>query len=121
MNYRFPKNTNWNLGKLLPGASPIAIDLIIKMLKPNPERRITISEILNHPYFKEPTKQPFQLWFGAKRKSMDQIKEEIVKSLVNRSMPDLKMNATRSTFLSINSQEDIKPKRKLPKLKIKLK
>lgn len=121
INYRFPKNTSWNLAKLLPGASTTAIDWITQMLNINPERRPTISEILNHSFFNEPTRQPFKPWFESKRKSMDQIKEEITKSIVNRSMPDLKMNITGCTLPSVDSQEDIKPRRKLPKLKIKLK
>ena len=35
----------------IPDASPQAIDLLQKMLKFSPDKRITIREAINHPYF----------------------------------------------------------------------
>ncbi|KAI5172100.1 cyclin-dependent kinase 7 [Nematocida sp. LUAm3] len=43
-----PKN---DLSLLFSGAGPDAIDLLEKMLLYNPEKRISIEEILSHPYF----------------------------------------------------------------------
>jgi serine/threonine protein kinase len=54
LNYikRIPKNIKplkWE--EKIPDANPQAIDLLKKMLKFNPERRITIKEAIEHPYF----------------------------------------------------------------------
>ena len=41
------------LETLFKGASPTAIDLLSKLLKFDPNKRITIEEALAHPYLKE--------------------------------------------------------------------
>jgi serine/threonine protein kinase len=35
----------------IPNANPMAIDLLVKMLRFSPEKRITVKEAINHPYF----------------------------------------------------------------------
>lgn len=47
----------WNritrkLEKIIPDFKPAGIDLLSRMLCPNPSRRITVEEALKHPYFK---------------------------------------------------------------------
>ena len=39
--------------KLFPAASPLAIDLLVKMLQFDPARRITVADAICHPYIKE--------------------------------------------------------------------
>lgn len=49
----FPNTEKKNLQLVLSNASPLAINLLEKMLEYNPEKRITAKEILLHPYFKQ--------------------------------------------------------------------
>jgi serine/threonine protein kinase len=37
----------------LPNADELALDLISKMLQFNPKKRITIDEVLRHPYLRD--------------------------------------------------------------------
>lgn len=46
-----PKRTKQNFKTLYPKANPVALDLLSKMLVFNPDRRYTIKECLEHPYF----------------------------------------------------------------------
>jgi serine/threonine protein kinase len=91
------------------------------MLNINPEKRPKISEILDHPFFKEQNRKPFETGYYSKMKSMSQIKKEIERSTINKSMPDIKMNMTMSSSPPICFREGLEPKVKLPKLKIHLK
>lgn len=47
----FPKFRKRNLADILPGADPLAIDLIEKMLIYDPAKRISAKDALDHPYF----------------------------------------------------------------------
>jgi serine/threonine protein kinase len=47
----FPNFRRRNLRDVLPGADPLAIDLIEKMLAYDPAQRISAKEALNHPWF----------------------------------------------------------------------
>ena len=53
LNYmrKLPKKDpiNWNLK--IPNSNPLAIDLLLKMLRFSPEKRITVKEAIEHPYF----------------------------------------------------------------------
>ena len=62
-----PKNikNGKNFSKLFPFAAPEAIDLLNKLLMFDPEKRITVTEALKHPYLAdlhleedEPTREP---------------------------------------------------------------
>ena len=44
---RIPKDFK----EVFPGANPVALDLLQKMLILNPDKRITVDEALSHPYF----------------------------------------------------------------------
>lgn len=50
-----------NIREWLPNADELALDLVSKMLQFNPKKRITIEEILQHPYlrdFHNPANEP---------------------------------------------------------------
>lgn len=46
-----PRRTKQNLKTLYPKANPVALDLLSKMLVFNPDRRYTVKECIEHPYF----------------------------------------------------------------------
>lgn len=45
-----PKSPKADMRRIFPGASPMAIDLVEKMLQFDPTRRITVDEALKHPW-----------------------------------------------------------------------
>ena len=47
------KDKSSKLSKKLDDASPLAIDLVSKMLKFDPDKRITVEQALEHPYINE--------------------------------------------------------------------
>lgn len=51
MGYRFPQYKETNFNALMPGASYDAIQLMLKMLSWDPQKRPTAAECLEHPYF----------------------------------------------------------------------
>lgn len=54
MDFNFPYVAEGTgIPKLIPHASEEAKDLIIKLLTYNPDNRITASQALKHPWFKE--------------------------------------------------------------------
>lgn len=48
-----PKRPKQDLSTIYPKASPLAIDLLTKMLQFNPDRRLKIKDCLEHPYFED--------------------------------------------------------------------
>lgn len=52
--FEFEKTDPVPLKSLIPTASPDAIDLIINLLRLDPQKRIGTEEVLNHPFFKIP-------------------------------------------------------------------
>jgi renal tumor antigen len=53
MDFDFPVKQGTGITKLLPHASPEALDLMTKLLTYNPEERPSAKQALKHPYFKE--------------------------------------------------------------------
>lgn len=53
IEFEFPQKTGTGLVKVIPHASPEALDLMLKMLAYNPEERLSAKQALRHPYFKE--------------------------------------------------------------------
>lgn len=53
MDFDFPVKQGTGITKLLPHASPDALDLMIKLLTYNPDDRPSAKQALRHPYFKE--------------------------------------------------------------------
>jgi len=53
MEFDFPPTVGSGINKLLPNASDDVKDLINKMLIYNPDKRITASQALKHPWFRE--------------------------------------------------------------------
>lgn len=53
MDFDFPPKTGTGITKLLPHASPEALDLMVKLLTYNPDDRLSAKQALRHPFFKE--------------------------------------------------------------------
>ncbi|KAG2794356.1 MAPK/MAK/MRK overlapping kinase [Phytophthora cactorum] len=53
VDFNFPKEEGTSIAKLIPHASPAAIDLMIKMLAYDPSKRMNAREALRHEYFRE--------------------------------------------------------------------
>ena len=51
LNFTFPKFVPTSLSQLIPNASEQAIDLMMKMMTFDPQKRITPQQALKHPYF----------------------------------------------------------------------
>jgi len=51
--YKFGKVEKYNWDEIIPNASKEAKDLLDRFLKFSPDKRITIEEALNHPYFSD--------------------------------------------------------------------
>ena len=89
---QLPKRQGKNFDEIFKGANPLAVDLLKKMLKYDPEERITVPEALAHPYLKqlhfpddEPTTDPvtafdfeFEKYSLSKEDFKDLIFEEIM-------------------------------------------
>jgi serine/threonine protein kinase len=43
----------WSLGILLYHCTPACLDLLERMLEKDPEKRATIAEVMDHPWFRE--------------------------------------------------------------------
>ena len=53
MEFNFPSVEGTGIIKLIPHANNDVQDLIVKLLVYNPDNRITASQALKHPWFKE--------------------------------------------------------------------
>ena len=53
MEFNFPTVEGSGIAKLIPHATPEVQDLIVKLLVYNPDKRITASQALKHPWFRE--------------------------------------------------------------------
>ncbi|POM57691.1 CMGC/RCK protein Kinase [Phytophthora palmivora] len=53
IDFNFPKEDGTSITKLIPHASPAAIDLMHRMLAYDPSKRMNAREALRHDYFKE--------------------------------------------------------------------
>jgi serine/threonine protein kinase len=53
LNYlsRLPKKSPIKWEEKIPGANPLALDLLQKMLCFSPNKRITVHDAIRHPYF----------------------------------------------------------------------
>ncbi|KAI9012483.1 mitogen-activated protein kinase [Phycomyces nitens] len=81
--------------RLFPTASPMAVDLLEKLLTFNPEKRITVAEALEHPYLEpyhdpndEPDAPPIHESFFDFDKYKDQLTKEQLKQLLYQEIVD---------------------------------
>lgn len=83
-----PKMEKKNFHDVFKGASPLAIDLLEKMLELDADKRITAEQILSHPYLAqyadptdEPASQPYDQTFEDFELSVEEWKENVWKEL----------------------------------------
>lgn len=70
MNYRFPQMQSVNFQTLMPTASFEAVQLILRMLSWDPQKRPTAAECLENPYFSSITGQNFPEELNFSREGM---------------------------------------------------
>lgn len=83
-----------NYADVFPGANPLALDLLDKLLAFNPAKRITVAEAIRHPYlvvFHDPDDEPlagpmpadfFDFDRNKETLSRDQLKEMIYREVM---------------------------------------
>jgi len=90
--HSLPKKTPPSLEILFPTANPQALDLLKKLLKFNPKKRLTVEEALEHPYLAalhlpedEPTRDPItelEFEFEKHTLSLEQLKDLIYEEIL---------------------------------------
>jgi renal tumor antigen len=53
MEFNFPQKEGTGIGKLIPNVSPEVQEIITKMLNYDQSNRMSCSQALKHPYFRE--------------------------------------------------------------------
>lgn len=66
MGFTFPKFVPTPLSQLIPNASEQAIDLMMRMMTFDPQKRITAAQALKHPWFEDVSHNPAALTVALK-------------------------------------------------------
>ncbi|KAL6508869.1 Mitogen-activated protein kinase 1 [Orobanche hederae] len=89
---QLPQHPRQNLAKIFPHVSPLAMDLIDKMLTINPTKRITVEAALEHPYFAllhDPADEPVCLESFSFDLEHQMLTEEQMKDLIYKEALEL--------------------------------
>ncbi|KAL6506331.1 Mitogen-activated protein kinase 1 [Orobanche gracilis] len=89
---QLPQHPRQNLVKIFPHVSPLAMDLIDKMLTINPTKRITVEAALEHPYFArlhDPDDEPVCLESFSFDLEHQMLTEEQMKGLIYKEALEL--------------------------------
>lgn len=85
-----PKRTKQPFNNLFPKSNPVALDLLSKMLVFNPNKRYTIEQCLEHPYFEglhNPDEEPVSdVLFDWKFDDLELKKENIQNMIFEESL-----------------------------------
>lgn len=106
-----------DLEVILPKASPLAIDLIKKMMTFNPQERITVEEALRHPYLQElhypddePSREPvpsMEFEFEKHDLSREQLKDILYEEVLLYHFEDFRQEYMRRISANENPYKEV--------------
>jgi serine/threonine protein kinase len=77
-----------HLNEIYPGSSPLILDIIDRTLQFNPNKRLTVQEIIDHPYFSD-----------LRDYDKESIHAEIPATFEFEALPDITMDELRYYFI----------------------
>lgn len=108
MNFNFPSKKGTGIERMLPHASPDAIDLIYKLCTYDPDERMTAKQAIRHQYFKDLRDSDKRQAALHKQSKMHEKEEQ-----VTQSMPSPAVEKTR-----VSPKHEKKPSTKEPEIQL---